>query len=128
MNWDSLGLYIVGSLTDGLTALVGCVFVAVAWATYFDGREAGQETMSTALLTFTGAVVPALLGFLSFWVLDGDRRGEVPPILLACCWLLLIGTLILSRHRTEREIGTVTAGSFVLLAIGGLGLVVLNIR
>jgi hypothetical protein len=72
--------------------------------------------------------VPAVLGFIGIWNLEGDLRDDLPPVLLASCWLLLIATMILCRHRTEREIGTLKVGSYLLLAIGGLGFVLLNIR
>ena len=129
MWFKSVGYFLLLLLTEGLTALLGIIFVAVAWATYLDAREQGQEARPGALYTFTFAALPNVLALLSLWFGPSDFSPFVSSwTLLVLSWVFLVATLFVSRGNPGREIATIKVGCFVLLAIGGFGLVLLNVR
>ena len=128
MWFKSVGYIALLLITEGLTALVGIIFVAIAWATYFDAREQNGESKTWPLYTFAFAALANAFGLLALWFGPPDISPFIASgALLVLSWIFLVLTLLISRGNSAREIATIKAGCSVLLAIGGLSIICFSI-
>lgn len=125
---SGLGFFTSLLITTFATAVVGCFFLIVAWASVYGERRAGQDSISPPLWTFTCAVLLDALAITLTYELEPNVGLALPSMSLVFCWVLLVGTLVLGRQRTGSEIGTLKVGSITLLVIGGLGVITLTMR
>jgi hypothetical protein len=124
VDWRGLNVFGAVLLTTLVTVMVGSPFLVVALAKFFVGRAKGQSTTSASLQMFTAAVFLDAFALSLVYTPNSELwNKDLPAALLVFCWMLLIGTLILGRRRTGPEIGTLKVGTFVLLAIGCLGVI-----
>ena len=123
MWFKSVGYFFLLMLTEGLTGFIGVIFAAVAWATYLDGREQGQQTGIGPLFTFTSAVLFDLLATLAFWFDPDPTRFTASIVFIILCWILSVLTMFVARGNTGREIATIKVGCLVMLAIGCIAVI-----
>jgi hypothetical protein len=128
VDWRGLNVFGAVLLTTLVTVMVGSPFLVVALAKFFVGRAKGQSTTSASLQMFTAAVFLDAFALSLVYTPNSELwNKDLPAALLVFCWMLLIGTLILGRWRTGPEIGTLKVGTFVLLAIGCLGVIMFSV-
>jgi len=128
MNFNTFGFSVLFLVTTFGSALLGCVFWISVWAILFVERATDQGWTLLPLWTFTGAILMDALA-IALWYLQGVNAGPNLPVLsLVFCWVLLIGTLLLTRQKEGPGIRTLRIGCVSLLLIGGVSVVALITR
>jgi hypothetical protein len=134
MGLEHLDLYIVAYLTNLVAALVGGVFVLLAWVRPFVSMKRGDTGRReySALLSLTAAVLspPIVLGIfylLPYSMKDRYLFGIQVGVLdlLACSSvtvLLVITTLVVVTRESSVSKSIVKIGATVLLVIYACGL------
>ena len=128
MNFDSLNFYVLLLLTTSGTALLGAAFVIIVWAVLFVERSTSQGWTLLPLWTFTGAILMDALAIALMYLQSLNAWTQLPLLSLVFCWMLLIGTLFLTRQKEVPGIRTLRIGCVSLLLIGCVSVVALLIH
>jgi hypothetical protein len=126
MNFDGLSVLLL--LTTSGIALLGCVFLTMVWAILFVERSTSQGWRLLPLWTFTGAILMDALAIALIYLQSLNARLDLPVLSLVVCWVLLIGTLFLTRQKEGPGIRTLKIGCVSLLLIGCVSVVALITR
>jgi hypothetical protein len=129
--WDmGLGYTIPAFFITFSTALVGGVFVVLAWTRVIRKSDAAsRRSVSAALYTFTVAVFLDVAGWLWLWEVEADwitspyfRKAEhACSFFIIASFVCLVASMVLVRKGSGAETGVVKAGSKTLFAIAVLG-------
>lgn len=125
MNFNSFDFSILLLLTTSGTALLGVAFVIIVWAVLFAERSTSHGWTLLPLWTFTGAILMDALAIALIYLQGLNEWTHLPLLSLVFCWMLLIGTLFLTRQKEVPGIRTLRIGCVSLLLIGCVSVVVL---